>query len=91
MRPIASVVIHVVPRASRTEVAGKHGDAVRIRVSAPPVNGAANDELVRFIARRLGVSRALVTIARGSAGRRKTVTIAGLTTDVARKRLLETT
>jgi uncharacterized protein len=84
-------VIHVVPRASQTEVAGKHGDAVRIRVSAPPVNGAANDELVRFIARRLGVSRASVTIAHGNAGRRKTVTIEGLTTDAALKRLLETT
>lgn len=83
--------MQVVPRASITQVAGRHGDAVRIQVAAPPVDGAANDELVRFIARRLGVTRASVTIARGNAGRRKTVTIAGCTTEAALKRLLETT
>lgn len=62
-----------------------------MRVAAPPVDGAANEELVRFIARRLGVSRASVTITRGNTGRRKTLTIAGWTTEAALKRLLETT
>ncbi len=90
MKPVAHVQMQVVPRAGVTEVVGRHGDGVRVRVAAPPVDGAANDELVRFIARRLGVSRASVTIARGNAGRRKTVTIAGLTTEAALKRLLET-
>src|SRR5438093_1137798 len=70
-------------------VAGRHGDAIRIRVAAPPVDGAANAELVRFLAERLGVSRSAVAIAAGAAGRRKTVEIAGLATDAAVRVLLE--
>jgi uncharacterized protein (TIGR00251 family) len=83
-------VVHAVPRAKVTEVIGQHGDAVRIRLAAPPVDGAANGELVRFIARRLGVTRAAVTIARGHTGRRKTVMVEGVTTAVALRSLLET-
>jgi uncharacterized protein (TIGR00251 family) len=85
------VQVHVVPRASVTAVAGRHGDAVRIRVAAPPVDGAANAELVRFMAQQLGVSRGAVTIARGQSSRSKTVTIAGISTDDALARLLEDT
>jgi len=81
----------VVPRASATAVASRHGDGVRIRVAAPPVDGAANEELVRFMAKRLGVSRGAVTIARGQSSRRKTVTIEGISTDAALARLLEDT
>ena len=81
----------MVPRASATAVAGRHGDAVRIRVAAPPVDGAANTELVRFMAQRLGVSRGAVTIARGQSSRTKTVTIEGISTDAALARLLEDT
>jgi len=81
----------VVPRASATAVAGRHGDAVRIRVAAPPVDGAANAELVRFMAQQLGVSRGAVTIARGQSSRSKTVTIEGISTDAALARLLEDT
>ncbi len=72
--------MHVVPRARTTEVAGRHGDAFKIRLAAPPVDGAANDELVRFLAERLAVPRSAVTIAAGHTGRRKTVKIAGLET-----------
>lgn len=78
-----------VPRARFTQVAGRHGDALRIRVAAPPVDGAANDELVRFVAKRLGVARGAVTISHGQTTRRKTVTIEGMTTDVALQKLLE--
>jgi uncharacterized protein (TIGR00251 family) len=81
----------VVPRASGTAVAGRHGNAVRIRVAAPPVDGAANEELVRFMAKRLGVSRGAVAIARGQSSRTKTVTIEGISTDAALARLLEDT
>ena len=81
----------MVPRASATAVAGRHGDAVRIRVAAPPVAGAANAELVRFMAQQLGVSRGAVTIARGQSSRSKTVTIEGISTDAALARLLEDT
>jgi len=83
------VQVQVVPRASATAVAGRHGDGVRIRIAAPPVDGAANAELVRFMAKRLGVSRGAVTIARGQSSRSKTVTIEGISTDAALARLLE--
>ncbi len=69
--------MRVQPRASRTEVVGQHGDAVKIRLRAPPVDGAANEELVRFLAERLGVARGAVTIVGGQTSRIKRVRIAG--------------
>ena len=72
--------MHVVPRARTTAVAGRHGDALKIRLAAPPVDGAANEELVRFLAERLAVPRSAITIATGHTGRRKTVKIAGVET-----------
>jgi hypothetical protein len=83
----ARLTIHVVPRAARTNVAGRHGDAIKIRLAAPPVDGAANAELVRFLAERLGVPRGAVTIAGGHTGRRKQIVIAGLDLDEVRRRL----
>lgn len=73
------VVIYVQPRASRTEVVGPHGDAIKIRLRAPPVDGAANGELVAFLAKRLGVRREDVRIIGGITQRRKRVAISGWT------------
>ena len=81
------VPVHVVPRARRTEVAGLHGDAIKIRVAAPPADGAANAELIRFVALRLGVPRGTVAIAAGAGGRRKVLAVAGVTTAEIRARL----
>ena len=75
------------PRASRTEVVGRHGDAIRIRIAAPPVDGAANEELIRFLASELAVPRHLVRLKAGASGRRKTIEIEGLSTADAEKRL----
>ena len=75
--------MHVVPRARVTEVAGRHGDALKIRLAAPPVDGAGNDELVRFLAERLRVPRSAVTITAGHTGRRKSVKIDGVDTAAA--------
>lgn len=83
-----ALVIHVVPRAARTEVVGPHGDAIKVRLAAPPVDGAANEELVRFLAAQLGVTRRSIEIVSGATGRRKTVRIAGLTAAAGRARLL---
>lgn len=88
---MATLVVHVAPRARATAVAGRHGDAIRIRIAAPPVDGAANAELVRFLAERLGVPRRAVAIVAGAAGRRKTVAIAGLATEAVRRVLLQAT
>ncbi len=75
------------PRASRSEIAGVAGDRLRIRLAAPPVDGAANEELVRFLAGALGLPRSRVKVAAGVAGRRKTVAIEGIGSDAARRLL----
>jgi uncharacterized protein len=82
------VVVHVQPRARRTEVAGLHGDAVKVRVAAPPADGAANGELVRFVAERLGVARGAVRIAAGATSRRKVVEVDGRDGAAVRRALL---
>jgi uncharacterized protein (TIGR00251 family) len=84
----ARVAVHVQPRARRTEAAGMHGDAVKVRLAAPPVDGAANEELIRFVAKRLGVPRSAVRIAAGAASRRKVVEVDGMNADAVRSALL---
>jgi uncharacterized protein (TIGR00251 family) len=76
------------PRASRTGSAGAHGGAVRIRLAAPPVEGAANDELVAFLSKALGVPRSAVRIVRGARGRRKLVEVEGIGAEAVRRALL---
>ena len=88
---VALLIVHVVPRARRSEVAGRHGDALKVRIAAPPVDGAANTELVRFLAERLNVPRGAVTVVSGTSGRRKTVSVEGVTTAAAERTLLEET
>ena len=83
-----TLVVHVVPRARRTEVSGWHGDAIKIKVAAPPVEGAANAELVRFVAERVGVTPGAVTISSGATARRKTVAVEGVTADALARALL---
>ena len=82
--------MQVQPRAARSEIVGAHGDAIKIRLAAPPVDGAANEELVRFLAERLGVRRNDVTIVRGDTARRKALRIRGMTAATARRALLGT-
>ena len=73
----------VVPRASRTGIAGEHGDALKIRLAAPPVDGAANEELIAFLAKRLGIRRAAISIRAGATSRRKTVAVESLAPSAA--------
>lgn len=79
--------IRAQPRASRTEVAGPYGEMVKVRIAAPPVDGAANDELVDFLAETLGVSRAAVELVGGHGGRSKRVRVLGVDAARARKAL----
>jgi hypothetical protein len=67
--------LHVQPGASRTEVAGVHGDALKVRLAAPPAEGRANAALVAFLAEAFGVPRAGVALLRGATSRRKSVRI----------------
>ena len=69
--------VRVVPRASRSEIVGEHDGALRVRIAAPPVDGAANDELVRLLARAFGVARGAIEIAAGHASKLKTVRVTG--------------
>lgn len=79
--------VRVQPRASRDEVAGPYGDAVRIRLTAPPVEGAANAALIAFLSRALGVPRSSVRITRGERSRTKVVEIAGIDSDRLQREL----
>ncbi|HEX8129482.1 MAG TPA: DUF167 domain-containing protein [Pyrinomonadaceae bacterium] len=71
--------VRVVPRASRSEIAGEHDGALRLRVAAPPVEGAANEELARTLARALGVHARDVEIKSGHASKTKLVRVVGAT------------
>ena len=71
--------VRVQPRASRSEVVGIYGDALKVRLSSPPVDGAANDELVKFLADAFAVARRDVRILAGESSRSKIVEIEGIT------------
>jgi uncharacterized protein (TIGR00251 family) len=70
--------IYVQPRASRTMLAGTHDGCVKIRLAAPPVDGAANAALLEFVAQRLGIAKSSVRIVAGQSSRRKVVEIEGI-------------
>ena len=67
--------LHVQPGAKRTEVAGRHGDALKVRLAAPPVEGKANAELTRFLADAFAVPRGAVVLLRGETARDKVVRV----------------
>jgi uncharacterized protein (TIGR00251 family) len=85
----AILTIHVQPKASTTECVGIHGDALKIRVASPPVDGAANDALTRFLAQRLSLPLSAVCIESGTGGRRKRVRLRGVTAEQAIARLTQ--
>ena len=70
--------VQVVPRASRSEVVGEHNGSLRVRVSSPPVEGAANKELTHVLAKAFKVSRGAVSILSGESSRLKQVSITGV-------------
>jgi uncharacterized protein (TIGR00251 family) len=80
--------VHVQPRARKPGIDGTHGDALRVRVQAPPVDGAANDAVVALIAGVLGVPSRAVRIAAGETGRQKLVDVDGIDAAAAVARLL---
>jgi uncharacterized protein (TIGR00251 family) len=81
------VSVRVIPRAGRSSIAGTRGDAMLVRLSAAPVDGAANAELIELIANACGVPKRAVTIASGERSRRKTVRITGLRLEEAAAKL----
>ena len=69
------LTLYVQPGAARTEIAGTHGEALKIRIKAPPVEGKANDELRRYLAGAFGVPVRQVTLVRGDSSRHKVLRI----------------
>lgn len=76
-----SLQIKVMPRASRNEVGEVLGDRLKLKIAAPPVDSAANEELVAFLAKLLGVSRGAVQLTHGQTSRNKTVVIRRVTVE----------
>lgn len=71
----------VVPRASRSEIVGEHDGALRVRIAAAPIDGEANEELVRFLARALKVPRNAVVVIGGQTSRLKSIAVTGIAAD----------
>lgn len=71
--------VRVQPRASRSEIAGERGGALKLRLAAPPVDGAANAELISFLAKRFGISRSQIIIISGLTSKNKVIRITGIT------------
>ena len=80
-----TVAFHVQPGAKKTEVSGPHGDALKIKLAAPPVDGKANACLLAFVAATLGVPKAAVALKSGQTSRQKVVEISSAPADGARR------
>jgi uncharacterized protein (TIGR00251 family) len=70
--------VHVQPRASRNEVCGVQGDELKLRLTAPPVEDAANKLCIEFLARLLGIAKSRVSITSGAKSRHKTIKVTGI-------------
>ncbi len=82
------VRIFVQPRSSKNEIVGVHDDAIKIKITSPPVDGAANSLLIKFLSKKLGVSKSSISLISGDKSRSKVVNIEGLTKDIAEFLLL---
>ncbi|HUY02923.1 MAG TPA: DUF167 domain-containing protein [Rhodocyclaceae bacterium] len=79
--------LHIQPGAKKTELAGMHGAALKIRLAAPPVDGRANDCLIAYLADRLDVAKRRIALVSGASSREKRVRISGIDAASARARL----
>ena len=77
--------VRVVPRASKSEIVGEHDGALKVRIASPPVDGAANAELIKLLAKTFAVSKAQVEIIGGQTSRSKQIKIAGAKAEQIRK------
>jgi uncharacterized protein len=83
----ATFAVKVHPRAKKNAITGEVGDALKLALTAPPVDGKANDACIDFFAKLLNVPRSSVTIAAGLTSRNKVIRVAGLTAEQVRERL----
>jgi uncharacterized protein len=78
--------VRVIPRSSKNSITWEQG-ILKVRLTAPPVDGAANEALIALLAEQLDVPKRQVTIVRGSTGRQKTVEIAGITEEILKEKI----
>ena len=76
-----TLTLHIQPGARKTEIAGPHGDALKIRLAAPPIDGKANEALLRFVAETLHLPKSSVCLKSGQTSRRKVVEVSGTTAE----------
>ncbi len=81
------ISVFVLPRSSRCALAGIHDGALKVKLTKPPVDGEANAECCRYMAKLLGLAKSRIAVARGAASRHKALQISGLTAADARERL----
>lgn len=81
------LTLHVQPGAKKTEIAGQHGEALKVRLAAPPVDGKANDCLIAFLAERLGIARSRLELVSGQSSRAKRVRASAVRVDFVLARL----
>lgn len=81
------ISVRVKPRSSKDKVEGWVGDVLVVRLTSPPVDGAANSSLVRLLSKKAGVARSRVHIVSGEKGRSKVLEFKGITPEVLRDRL----
>ena len=84
---VITLTVHAQAGAKRSEVAGAYGDALKIRLAAPPVDGRANAALLDFLAQRLGLARSALSLQSGQASRRKVLRVLGARADAVRRLL----
>jgi uncharacterized protein len=84
---MARIAVRVQPRARRDEIGGERGGALLVRVTAPPVEGRANDAVRKLLAKRLGIAPGRVSILHGSSGREKVVEVEGMEMEAVRRLL----
>lgn len=82
-----TIQVSVQPRSSKNQIVGLKGEALKIKLTAPPVEGAANKMLIELIAKELGVSKSNIEIRHGQSGKTKVIFIHSLTEELAKQRL----
>jgi uncharacterized protein (TIGR00251 family) len=82
-----TILVRVIPRSSRSEIVGEHDGALKVRLTSPPVDGAANAELIKLFAKKLGVGRSAVEIVSGETSKTKRLKVTGVTAEQLRHAL----
>jgi uncharacterized protein (TIGR00251 family) len=90
IEPVATIRVHVIPNAKIDKVVGEHGDAIKVKLRAPAVEGKANAALRRFLAEKLNIPQRAIVLERGERSRDKVIRIDGLSEEEVRSRLLAT-